>query len=213
MALKHIGLIPDGTRRWARKNEIDYFDAYLTSFTKVINCVEFFRKRKIEIISIYCLSKQNLSRSKIDLEAVIKAETNFFSDSLYNYCEMHSCKVNIIGDSNILPNNLRDASQSINKRTVKNKGLIINCLLGYDPFDEINSIPSKLISLNDLWVPENVDLIIRTAGGPTMLSNFLPLQSGYAQIYMIDKYFNDCNEKDFIEIVDKFNKVIMLLGK
>ena len=216
MKINHVGLIPDGNRRWAQKNSIDYFSAYKISMQNVKKFLEIAIEQEIKNISVYLLSKQNLSRKREDLQAVLKAEEYLLSDILPEFCMKFNCSATFAGDINCLPNDLQKALLNLCDITSKNKKIKIFLLVGYDPFDEVNSVTKEKkreIFLSDLWVPERLDCVIRTAGGPTLLSNFLPLQSGYAQIYMIDKYFNDCTEEDFLDIFEQTNKVIMLFGK
>ena len=166
-------------------------------------------------LSIYLLSSDNLKRKRIDLDSVIDAEIYFCDILLAEMAKQMKIKVVHAGNKEILPLKFNSSINKIEKATKMYDSKKIYLLIGYDPFMEVNASNNgnNVIDINKLWVPEYVDLIIRTAGGPVLMSNFLPLQSGYAQFYIIDKYFNDFNEDDFGKIIEKAKKIKMLHGK
>ena len=102
------------------------------------------------------------------------------------------------------------------ERTSGNRKGTLNLLLAYDPIEEI--IQAFRTSTNherfyeDLWVTKPVDLVIRT-GGAKLLSNFLPLQCGYARLYCYDKLFNDFTTEDLDEVVHQFSMIERKFGK
>ncbi len=216
MEINHVGLIADGNRRWAKRNNADYLSAYKLT---MINIDKFLRETfdyGIKIVSVYLLSKDNLSRQREDLQAVIDAETYFVSEVLPQLCNNYECRVYMAGNPSLIPDRLLKATQEICRTTTSFNKFDLYLLIGYDPFDELEAALSKnkhAFSFTNFWVPKKLDCIIRTAGGPTLLSNFLPIQSGYAQINMIDKYFNDCETKDFLEIYRRVSGIKMLYGK
>lgn len=215
--INHIGLIPDGNRRWAIKNSMDYLKAYKISMHNLAKFIQFSSEKNIRSISIYMLSKENLKRQREDLNAVLNAESYFIWEILPNVSRRLKYTIIHAGDISILPENLRNGLSYICQESNRYTRNRLYLLIGYNPIDEINNtIVSKkreTISIENLWVPEKVDLVIRTVGGPTLLSNFLPLQCGYAQIYMIDKYFNDFNKRDFSAVYAKACSVNMRYGK
>lgn len=215
-AINHIGLIPDGNRRWAHQNKTSYQIAYNLTMLNIKRFIELAIDNQISFVSVYLLSKDNLSRQREDLDAVIESETLLISDILPSFCEQNKCKVTIAGDLLAIPKRLSASAQNLQKLTQFFNGTNLYLLLGYDPFDEINSVianEANKITIDSLWVSKNVDVVIRTAGGPTLLSKFLPLQSSYAQIYMVDKLFNDCTQDDILEIINKAKTTRMLHGK
>ncbi len=125
-----IGLVPDGTRRWAHQNQSSYSDAYIRTMLGITNFISFMFDQSIPSLSVYLLSKENLLRKPFDLEPVLTSEVNLLMK--------------------MLP-----------------------------------------------------PLVIRT-GGEHRLSNFLPLQAGYAEYIFIDKYFNDLTEQDLLGFLNEF---------
>ena len=106
-------------------------------------------------------------------------------------------------------------TKGLEARTKSNSGIVINFLIGYNPLYEINDAIKNhgTICINTLSVPQCVDLLIRTAGGPTRLSNFLPLQCGYASIEMLDAKFLDVSCDNIISIIKRYKDIEPKYGK
>lgn len=213
--LNHVGIIPDGNRRWAVKKGLDYRTAYDISMENLLRILDSVFDYGVSTASVYLLSKDNLKRKRDDLLAVVEAEEAFISDLLPSLCKKHDCTVHIAGSEKILPETLLNSSKKLREEFGGQGKRHLYLLLGYDPIDEINScrIQDKTFGIENLWVPHRVDCVIRTAGGATMLSNFLPLQSSYAQIYMLEMYFPDASPDDFCKILQTASQIEMKYGK
>jgi undecaprenyl diphosphate synthase len=215
--IKHVGLIPDGNRRWAIENSIDYRTAYKKSMEHLLKCIEWIFDMNINCLSIYLLSKENIERSREDLDAVLYAEEYFLSELLISTCQKYKCKVIHAGNCNLLTESMNNKINNILKLTNNYENHELYLLIGYNPIDEINiSIKSNkqnLLNIEHLLVPKKNDVVIRTAGGSLLLSNFLPIQCGYAQVYIVDEYFNDICKGKIKSILDKASNVNMLFGK
>jgi undecaprenyl diphosphate synthase len=186
----HVGLIPDGSRRWAAKHGILLCDAYIVAVERIIEIIENIYDCGVTSLSIYLLSKENLTRSRNELEAVFRALLVFTMDLLPSTAMQHRINVVHAGDKALLPNALNIAISELSGMNTKYSSRHLYLLIGYNPFDEIKTAIKHYsvdsFSIDKLWVPEPLDLIIRSAGGPALLSNFLPLQAGYAQIKMLE---------------------------
>lgn len=216
----HIGLIPDGTRRWAKKNNKDYYEAYWHAMKKLVELMSVIFESGVQIQSIYLLSKENLHRSQSDLEPALEMETQLLEELMPTFCQKWECSVRHAGSANLLPKDYSDALSKIVNDTDKNLASHkrkVYLLAAYNPWDEIEnaiSISAKPRFIRDsLWVYENLDLVIRTGHGQ-LISNFLPLQSGYAELYFIDKLFNDLDINDIRWPIENFPlNNVRLLGK
>lgn len=207
--IKHLGLIPDGARRWARREGKSYVEGYKIAMDLLYEVLNFGFEQNIPIQSIYALSKENLKRSSTDLKAVYKAEEYFFHESLPKLSKVWHCNIFTAGDLSLLPPSYRvalskacEASQVHENATRK-----IYVLVAYNPLDEIINAISLSQSVQEfrqhLWVKEDLDLVIRTGYGQ-LLSNFLPLQCGYAEFRFIPKLFNDITLDDINGVFKRF---------
>lgn len=216
---RHIGLIPDGNRRWARRNSMKYPEAYFKSMRRVVGCIRMFYNAGFCTCSVYLLSTANLSRYRDDLIAVLEAETILLSELLPSAIEDLRCRIIHAGRASLLPAPMRLSLEKLQEKTRHFSERTLYILMAYDPVDELNAAfelskqgGEQLDIFSYFWVPERVDVLIRTAGGPPLLSNFLPIQCGYAQIYMIESFFPDCTDDEFLKVIDKAKATKMLYG-
>ena len=211
----HVGLIPDGTRRWAKKQEIPLLDAYKIAMEKLIEYIGYIFDQGSGVMSVYGASVQNFSRSKSDVSAFSHAEAYFCRDLLPTLCEHYETKVEIAGDRSIIPDYFMDAIQYIERSTCQYAQTKLHLCIAYNPLDEIEHACSITQEgenfLEHLWVKEPLDMVIRT--DVNLLSNFLPLQAGFARLYFIDKLFDETTLSDISRIYDSFKKINRVYGK
>lgn len=202
--VQHVGLIPDGGRRWAIEHDLPLVESYKISMGKLEECLDAFYANGVNSVCIYMLSKWNLARSASDLEAVGIAESLFVETVVPAIRERWSVKVQVAGNLEPVPQRLRESAVKVHSQS-KHSGRNLWLCIGYDPFDELlqactGSWNSQDELLKALWVQQRLDLVIRTGGART-LSDFLPLQAGYAQLVFLDKLFNDTTASEFLAII------------
>jgi undecaprenyl diphosphate synthase len=193
-------------------------DAYAVSMGKLEECLHALYSHGVTSVSIYMLSKLNLQRSQDDLEAVDTAESLFLETVVPAVRERWELTVRVAGDLGPVPPRLRDAAVGVHSASPSSGRNLFLCI-GYDPYDELLAAQaggrkwsSKRELLADMWVSEEIDLVIRT-GGALTLSNFVPLQAGYARIVFLDELFNDTTSAEFLEIVKDQEQRRFLFGK
>lgn len=197
--VRHIGLIPDGGRRWARVHNKTLLDSYLVAMDRLEEYCGTLYDRGIDAISIYMLSRWNLSRNSDELEAVFAAEAMFLEGPVRKLAREKGIRVVVAGDTSHLPMLFRQRVEAATSDLVVGDKRLFLCI-AYDPFDELRVAARRLNSINQMptgeellmhmWVDRPIDLVIRTGGGQT-LSHFLPLQTGYARLVLVDELFND----------------------
>lgn len=192
---KHVGLIPDGSRRWSKEKDVDLHQAYKLAMEGISRFIVTMFTAKIPHLSIFLLSKENLQRPADHLHSVLAAEIYFFSDIMPKIMKDYNVKVIGIGKRDRLDfPSFWNALDNLCHKNSKHPDKIIYLLTAYSPLDEIYSSSRHLVDadslLEHLWVPESIDLIIRT-GGEKRTSNFLPLQGGFAELIFLAENFND----------------------
>jgi undecaprenyl diphosphate synthase len=162
-------------------------------------------------MSIYLLSKKNLARPATDLEAAIEFVITFLENTLATLCKYWQPKVKIAGNLDCIPLSLKNALAQQNQTLTTGPRRLYLCV-AYDPWDEIamnlremekHENADKLIQ--KLWVPEPIDLVLRT-GGSRSLSHFLPLQCSYATLAFLDKLFNDTTILDIFTVIRHYDE-------
>lgn len=201
---EHIGIIPDGNRRWASENGFDKKDGYKHGINPGFELYEMMLQYGIKEATFYGFTKDNNKREKVQRDAFTKA--------CIDAVELLSGK-----DANLLViGNTESAAfpkellQYANKRVNFGRGLInLNFLVNYDwEWDLKNLSTNKRLESNDI---PRIDLIIRW-GGRRRLSGFLPVQSVYADFYIIDAYWPDFNKSHFMEALKWFQNCDVTLG-
>jgi undecaprenyl diphosphate synthase len=184
---RHIGIIPDGNRRWALENGYDKQDGYENGIKPGIELYNRCLELGIKEITFYGFTQDNTKRPAIQTEAFRKACV----DSVMQLAQLDA-ELLIVGNtkSPLFPKDLIPFT----KRVKFGKGLIkVNFLVNYgwdwdlnhSQMTEARSI--KSIASKDI---SRIDLIIRW-GGRRRLSGFLPIQSIYSDFYVLDDYWPD----------------------
>lgn len=205
----HIGLIPDGNRRYAQKKGqsvwLGHWDGVkkIKQFTKW--CLEY---PEIKSISIFALSTENLDRAEREVEELWKVYKREFENILTDpVIRDNRVKVRIVGDDGLWKPDIKDAVKNAIDSTKHYSKHILNILLAYGSNFELSNavkkIAGKPIAALDkfLLVKEPLDLVIRT-GGQRRLSNFMLYQASYAEIYFSDTMWPDFSKKEFRGIME-----------
>ena len=183
----------------------------------------------VKKVSVYALSIENLkNRDKREIKELFRIFKHYFSKwNSGEFKELHEyeVKVNFFGNFYLLPKSLVRLMRKIMQKTKHYNKRILNILIAYGGTYEILNLIKKAISRRieikkidenfikkNLLVKDDVDLIIRT-GGYSRLSNFLPLQSTYAEIYVTKKLWPDITEKDILNAIKWFNKIQRNFGR
>ena len=200
----HIGIIPDGNRRWAQKNGLDKKDGYRYGINPGFELYEMMLEYGIKEATFYGFTKDNNKREKGQRDEFTKACVE-----AVRLLSGRDANLLVIGnkESTAYP---KELLQYANKRVNFGRGLInLNFLVNYDwEWDLKNLIANK--RLESCEIPR-VDLIIRW-GGRSRLSGFLPLQSVYADFYIINDYWPDFNRSQFLDALRWYQDCDVTLG-
>jgi len=204
---RHVGLIPDGTRRWAKSHKVSQAVAYDRALDRVVELVEHLWARGVQTVSIYFLSYKNLSRTSEELVPVYAAETRVCQTSLAAAAQTWDAQVRAVGETQLVPEAFSMALAKLEERQ-SHSGRRLYLLVAYDPRRELASCADLLRCherdpLHALTVSQPVDLVIRTSGVHS-LSDFLPLQASYAQLYFVEEHINDVTVAQLDEMLDRY---------
>jgi tritrans,polycis-undecaprenyl-diphosphate synthase [geranylgeranyl-diphosphate specific] len=220
----HLGIIPDGNRRWAKKRGLEPWKGHIYGAKKFEEVLKWCLELGIKKVSFYLLSYENMmKRSKKELENIFKLLENYLEkwekEKLY---EKYDVRINFLGNFRKLPKSLVKLMLRISKKSLKFSKRVLNLLIGYsgtyDVIQAFKKIIKNRVRITEknlrkfLLVNDDVDLIIRT-GGYSRLSNFLPLQSSYAEIYVLKKFWPDITKKDLIKALNWYKKLQRNFGK
>ncbi len=219
----HIAIILDGNRRFAKKLLKEPWKGHESGAEKVEKLFDWCYELKVNQLTLYALSTENLNRSGKEVDFLMKIFEKEL-EKLKNDSRLEERKIRIrfIGKREILGQHLKDLMNEIEEKTKNNNQFFINFAIAYGGREEIIESIKKLMSeekeINEenfrdcLWLKDEPDLIIRT-GGVKRTSNFLPWQSIYSEWIFLDKLWPEFEKKDLIEAVEEFNKRQRRFGK
>ncbi|HLD05927.1 MAG TPA: polyprenyl diphosphate synthase [Candidatus Nanoarchaeia archaeon] len=218
---RHIGVILDGNRRFARRLMLKPWKGHEWGAKKVRDLLEWCKKAGIHEVTLYCFSVQNFSRPKDEFDYLMDLFRKEF-DKLRDddLPEREQIRINVIGRLWMFPQDIQERLQRIMERTRGNKKYIVNFAMAYGGREEvidaarkiaqqvqkgelnINDINEETFSKNLYW-PDEPDLIIRT-GGERRTSNFLIWQGNYAEWFFVEKSWPEFEKADFEHILQEY---------
>jgi len=200
----HIGIIPDGNRRWAQERGLPKGDGYQHGVAPGFKLYQTMIKYGIQEATFYGFTKDNNKREPDQRTAFTKACVDAV-ELLSN----KDANLLIVGntESPAFPEALK---QYTNRRVHFGRGLInLNFLVNYDwEWDLGHIAEDRQPASHDI---SRIDLIIRW-GGRRRLSGFLPAQSVYADFYIIDSYWPDYKPSDFLHALRWYQDCDVTLG-
>ena len=215
----------DGNGRWAKKKLLPRLVGHNKGLESVRRIIEYCIKYNVKILTLYAFSTENWKRPTKEVDGLIK----LFSESISKESKkIHSnnIKLNFIGDTSTFTEALRLKIKEIEKKTFKNKKLILNVALNYggrlDIVNSVNNFYSKKKMIKNITEKDinsglytkgysDVDLLIRT-GGQQRMSNFLLWQSAYAELFFSKKLWPDFDEKIFVDALYFFQNTERKFG-
>lgn len=222
-SLKHLGIILDGNRRWAKEKGLSTFEGHRIGLRKVKDVTEWCLEKGIKTLTVFIFSTENWKRSKVEVNYLMKLAYKATTVDLKGFAKK-GVKVNIIGERQRLPEFVKKGIREIERATNKNKKMTLNLALSYGGRGEIvqaiknivkkkisaKKITESLISEN-LWTSD-LDMIIRT-GKEKRISNFLIWQAAYAELYFLEKYWPAFNKRDLNKALAVYDKRKRRFGK
>ncbi len=199
----HIGIIPDGNRRWAKEHGMEKQDGYAYGLMPGLALLRLAKEYGLQEITYYGFTMDNCKRPAVQVQAFKKACVE-----AAGLIAREGAELLVMGDetSGSFPQELACYRE---RQSVYGGGIRVNLLVNYGWQWDLSHIRedgqpfSKDIS--------RMDLIIRW-GGMRRLSGFLPIQSVYADFYVEEKLWPDFEEADFFHALDWYGRQDVTLG-
>ena len=200
----HIGVIPDGNRRWAQRAGLQKKDGYEKGLPPGFRLFELLVEHGVKEATFYGFTRDNNKRATEQRQAFTQACID-----AVRLLENRSANLLVIGNdkSSAFPEELRPYA---NKRVMfKDGGINVNFLVNYDWEWDLAGLKDGG-EIRSALIPR-VDMLIRW-GGRRRLSGFLPVQSVYADFYIIDDYWPDFTDKHFLDALSWYQDCDVTLG-
>lgn len=224
--LKHIAIIMDGNRRWAKEKNLPSAMGHKKGVDSLKNILRACNDFSIKYLTVYAFSTENWNRKKEEVEFLM----NFVAVTLTNeLAEMHkeNVQIHFIGDLTKLSDKLQKILANAVETTKNNTGVVLQIALNYGSRDEIVHAVQKIVEsgvksdeIDEQLISENLytagvpdpDILIRT-GGEQRISNYLLWQIAYSEIIIRSEFWPDFDKNSLKDSILEFGKRQRRYGK
>jgi undecaprenyl diphosphate synthase len=220
----HLALIMDGNRRWAKQRNLPSKKGHEEGAKALLRAMDEADRLGIEYTTFYAFSSDNYNRESHEVGNILGIIAYFLRNFVYPKIMENGFRFRFIGELELLPNELLDIINLINKDALNNKGRMFIFAIGYGGDLEIAHAVNRCIELKSMRFdnsPISVediknslytvnipapDLVIRF-GGHQRLSNFMPLQTIYSELMFTDKLWPDFQTGDLDRFLQKYKEI------
>ena len=224
---KHVAIIMDGNRRWAREKGLSVNEGHEAGARNLERIVKKASELGIKYLTVYTLSTENWrKRSKEEVRGIFDLLVRMVKEKREEYQKM-GIKMFVLGNFQAFPRRVVRAIKEMLKVVLKHERMRVNFALNYGGRDEIVRAVQEII--REGVPPEKVDeelisrhlytngqpdpdLIIRT-GGEIRISNFLLWQMSYSEFYFTDILWPDFGPEELEKAIVEYQKRQRRFGK
>jgi short-chain Z-isoprenyl diphosphate synthase len=233
---RHLGLIQDGHRRYARQAGMSNRSGYRLGATKTEEVLAWCAELHIPMVTLWWLSTENLSREPEDVAAVLDVIESAIPEWTHGgLTDQLGIRMRPIGKLELLPASVQLTLRRAETATRHHHRLLLNVGVGYGGRQEI--IDAVKSYLNDSFMrkdnPEDMlqgltadavakylytydcpdpDLIVRTSG-EVRLSGFMLWQSAYSEFYFCDAHWPAFRKIDFLRAIRSYQERYRRFGR
>lgn len=219
---KHVGVILDGNRRWAKANLASSKSGHSAGARKVIDFLSWCEESKVRVVTLWMLSTDNLSRANAELQPLLE----IIAETVEVLSKYGRWKLHVVGATELLPEWLNTRLRDAVTKSPEREELVVNLAIGYGGRREITDAVRKLLrenldqgeslerAINNMSIEEisrhlytagqpDPDLVIRTSG-EQRLSGFLLWQSAHSEFYFCEAFWPDFRRLDFLRALRSY---------
>ena len=227
---KHIAIIMDGNGRWAKMKGKVRISGHTEGTETVREIVEEASQLEITHLTLFTFSSENWLRPKTEVSVLMKLLVSSLRKEFKNLTKNNIC-LKAVGKIDTLPKVVQKELNHVIDQTKENDGMVLTLALSYGGQEELVSATKEIAYKvkNSLISPEkvdqstiiehlysrdlpNVDLLIRTSG-EMRISNFLPWQIAYAELYFTNVFWPDFTDQHLYEAIENYQKRERRFGK
>jgi len=220
---RHIGIIMDGNGRWAKSQGKPRIFGHKAGMDALKTAAIHGQRRGVKVMTVYAFSTENWSRPMDEVKFIMSLPIDFYSKYLPILNE-ENIQIRMIGERDGLPKATLNSIDRAAAETANNTGMILNFAMNYGGRRDILLAIQELAKsgkdlteiteeefsahLQTAILPEDLrdpDLIVRTSG-ELRLSNFLPWQAAYSELYFTDVAWPDFDEAALDAAILEFQK-------
>ena len=225
-----IGVIIDGNRRWAKAKGLASWQGHRAGYRTFKKFLEWSQEAGVKCVVAYVFSSENWNRAKDEVSYLMRLLTRLLKSDLTQLKKNHM-RLRVLGARSRLPATIQRLVERAEEETKLYKKYTLALAISYGGRDEIIHAVNELLAQQKqqhmaaelitqeifaahLWsagIPDP-DLIIRTSG-EMRLSNFLPWQSVYSELFFPKMFWPDFTKEEFLQILDEYRARQRRFGK
>ncbi len=206
----HVGIIPDGNRRWAVSNNMNKQDGYQHGVSPGVELFNILKDYGVKEMTFYGFTKDNVRRPKEQTEKYVEACIQAVEE-----IARLDANILVVGNNNstVFP---KELEKYVGNRVKCGEGTVnVNFLINYDwNQDLLEGIKTGSKNIIDSIMSKDIsrmELIIRW-GGHRRLSGFLPVQSVYSDLYVVDDLWPDFKASHVVDALNWYQTLDVTLG-
>ena len=216
---RHVGLIIDGNRRWAKLHGLPAWEGHLAGVSALEDILRELVNQGVEYVSFYTWSTENWKRAEEEVSAFMGLIRRLFKNELKRLLQ-ESCRFVALGERDGMPPDILKMIEKAEDDSKNNTRATLAMCFNYGGQQEIAAAARRIVEAgvpadkidNNLFAqyldhPEvpPCDIIVRTSG-EQRLSNFMLWRSAYSEFIFLDKFWPDMRAEDVSAIIDEYNK-------
>lgn len=219
---RHVAIIPDGNRRWAKKNKLTAFKGHKKGIGAFEKVAKYANKRGVEYLSLWGMSVDNFTRRSKEEVAWLQRIFSTEFKKLAKSDDIHGrqTKIQVFGRwQELFSAAATEAIEGAIDATRKYDRNYLSFFLAYSGTDEMLRAVQAIVDGGSREITADaikkhlytrdlppVDLVIRTAGEPHLSAGFMMWDVADAQLYFTDKYWPDFDEDEFDKALEEYGK-------
>ena len=220
MALKHLAIIMDGNRRWARRHTLLALAGHDQGAQNLKTIAKSVAEHGVDYLTVFAFSSENWKRSQAEISGLISLMRGFLQNDVQQLVD-DNIRLLIIGDRSAFDDELKALFTAAEEKTSTCSSLTLTIAVNYGGRQDILNAAQAVLhaqgeasqleqhdfemKLNTKQLPD-VDMLIRT-GGEMRLSNFLLWEMSYAELYFTDVLWPDFTAQDLsVAIKDYYSR-------
>lgn len=216
---RHVAIIPDGNRRWAKERNMDPSEGHRIAGSKehLLELLHTCKDLGIPYLSLWVFSTENWSRDKQEVDTLLSLFARMIREFRQDLIKEHVC-FHHLGRKDRLPSELVHELENLEEETRGFTDQHLQLCIDYGGRDELTRAVNKMIHsgvqevkeedisryLDTSGIPDP-DLIIRTSG-EQRISGFMPYQGTYAEFHFASIHFPDFGSEQLREAVEEFSR-------
>lgn len=224
--IRHIAIIMDGNRRWAKAHNLPSATGHKMGVNSLREITRACDDLGIKYLTVYAFSTENWKRTKQEVDFLMELVALTLKNELDDM-DKERVKIRFIGGLSRLSDSLKQVIFNAQDKTKNNDGVNLQIALNYGARDEIKNAVQKIVSsgikaqdITEDVISDNLytadipdpDILIRT-GGEKRISNYLLWQIAYSEIIVVDEYWPEFNKKSLENCLNEYNKRQRRYGK